>query len=42
MNNFENMGLSPEIVDALDDLGFQRPLHLMISDFKGLTQFRKK
>ena len=25
MNNFENMGLSPEIVDALDDLGFQRP-----------------
>ena len=25
MNNFENMGLSPEILDALDDLGFQRP-----------------
>jgi ATP-dependent RNA helicase DeaD len=25
MYNFENMGLSPEILDALDDLGFQRP-----------------
>jgi len=25
MNNFENMGLSPEIVESLDDLGFQRP-----------------
>ncbi|OGD54373.1 hypothetical protein A3K80_08575 [Candidatus Bathyarchaeota archaeon RBG_13_38_9] len=25
MNTFENMGLSPEILDALDDLGFQRP-----------------
>jgi ATP-dependent RNA helicase DeaD len=25
MHNFENMGLSPEIVESLDDLGFQRP-----------------
>ncbi|MCW4042954.1 MAG: DEAD/DEAH box helicase [Candidatus Bathyarchaeota archaeon] len=25
MYNFENMGLSPEIVESLDDLGFQRP-----------------
>ena len=25
MYNFENMGLSPEIVDALDDLGFEKP-----------------
>jgi len=25
MNSFEDMGLSPEIVDALDDLGFKKP-----------------
>ncbi|MEE9458293.1 MAG: DEAD/DEAH box helicase [Candidatus Bathyarchaeia archaeon] len=25
MHNFEDMGLSPEIVESLDDLGFQRP-----------------